>query len=85
MISALWEDSREIMYTSNINFIKKMVKDGHPPYNIVSFLCDTVDAMRTGLVNVDATEEQRRKFEEAMSKIVEGLSDLDVCLDECQH
>lgn len=73
------------MYTSNINFIKKMVNDGQPPYNIVSFLCDTVDAMRTGLVHVEATVEQRRKFEAAMAKIVEGLGELDVCLDECQR
>lgn len=73
------------MYTSNINFIRKMVTDGQPPYNIVSFLCDTVDAMRTGLVNVEATDDQRRKFEAAMTKIVEGLGELDVCLDECQR
>lgn len=72
------------MYTSNINFIKKMIADGQPPYNIVSFLCDTVDAMRTGLVHVEASDEQRRKFDAAMNQIVDALAELDACLDECQ-
>ncbi|MBM9579029.1 hypothetical protein JWG45_17925 [Leptospira sp. 201903070] len=57
------------MYEENIELIQSLIENKRDPYALLSFIGDTVDAMRTDIEGIQVTKE----FYKAMSKIAESL------------
>lgn len=72
------------MYTGNLDFIEKSLSRGDPIYGIISLATDTLDAMRTGMVEQSITEEQRRDFDKGMSKMLAGLREINLLLSKLE-
>ncbi|AOP33193.1 hypothetical protein A0128_04575 [Leptospira tipperaryensis] len=61
------------MHEENIELIQSLITKKGDPNTLLSFICDTVDAMRSDIQGIEVTPE----FYQATSKILESLKILD--------
>ncbi|RHX83741.1 hypothetical protein [Leptospira stimsonii] len=61
------------MYEENIDLIHNLIQTKKDPYALLSFIGDTIDAMRTDIEDVKVTKE----FYQALGRIAESLAIID--------
>ncbi|PJZ51795.1 hypothetical protein [Leptospira adleri] len=61
------------MYEENIELIRSLIENQREPYALLSFIGDTIDAMRTDVEGIRVTKE----FYEAVSRIADSLVVID--------
>ena len=65
------------MIEENLAFLKGSVKRGDPAYGILSLTSDSLDTLRTHLLEIAFSTEQRLEFDGAMSEILTAMIRLD--------
>ncbi|RHX86987.1 hypothetical protein [Leptospira stimsonii] len=58
------------MYEENIDLIHNLIQNKKDPYALLSFIGDTIDAMRTDIEDVNVTQE----FYNALGRIADSLA-----------
>lgn len=61
------------MYEENIELIRSLIENQREPYALLSFIGDTIDAMRTDIEGIRVTKE----FYQAVSRIADSLVVID--------